>query len=174
MVLKSEVKYCDKCNSTQTFKTYRFPRAGKPSIESRCMKCQSNTRTAHRRKHPRRSWAISSLGNHIQAGYISKITVNDLYKLACKTTNCKYCDTTLIYMNKGKMCYDSATLDRRNNEQIIRLDNIDIICCRCNKAKGDMTEVEFINYCNNIFNHAVKYQPNLYYVEEVFISNVSM
>lgn len=44
----------------------------------------------------------------------------------------------------------SPTLDRLDNEQIIRSDNILILCYQCNATKRDRTLKEFLDYCRAV------------------------
>jgi len=50
-------------------------------------------------------------------------------------------------MNNG-----SPTLDRLDNEGVIRNDNILILCYQCNATKRDRTLKEFLDYCRAVTN----------------------
>ena len=68
------------------------------------------------------------------------------------TTHCPYCGVELDWQRGlGKGGRDSSpSLDRINNEKELRLDNIEIICHRCNSTKYNRTKKEFIDYCIKI------------------------
>jgi len=48
------------------------------------------------------------------------------------------------------MVSTSPTLDRVNNEDVIRKDNILILCYKCNATKRDRTLEEFVGYCSAV------------------------
>jgi len=52
--------------------------------------------------------------------------------------------------NKGHMHNKSPTLDRLDNEKVIRRDNVLILCYQCNATKRDRTLNEFLDYCRAI------------------------
>lgn len=79
-------------------------------------------------------WAYKTLHAHKQFKYIINITVDELVKLVNSTNFCKYCGIQLNWCG-GKRSLNSPDLDRRYNENIISIDNIDIICASCNRSK---------------------------------------
>jgi len=44
----------------------------------------------------------------------------------------------------------SPTLDRLDNENVIKRDNVLILCYQCNATKRDRTLREFLDYCRAI------------------------
>ena len=44
----------------------------------------------------------------------------------------------------------SPTLDRLDNEKVIRTDNVLILCYQCNATKRDRTLKEFLEYCRAV------------------------
>ena len=44
----------------------------------------------------------------------------------------------------------SPTLDRLDNENVIRSDNVLVLCYQCNATKRDRTLSEFFDYCNAV------------------------
>ena len=54
----------------------------------------------------------------------------------------------------------SPTLDRLDNENVIRSDNILILCYQRNATKRDRTLEEFLDYCNAV---AKKFHSHLEY-----------
>lgn len=104
-------------------------------------------RNVHRR------WAYGVLGKHKERGFKINITINKLVDLALRAKHCSYCNIGLKYRNKvhgGRR--DSASLDRIGNTKNINLNNIQIICMRCNATKHDRTHAEFMDYCTMISN----------------------
>jgi len=64
------------------------------------------------------------------------------------TTHCPICGVKLA-TTLGK-CNESPSLDRIDNENEIRSDNVWIICNRCNSLKRDMTMREYIEHSRMI------------------------
>jgi 5-methylcytosine-specific restriction endonuclease McrA len=73
-----------------------------------------------------------------------------LETLAKASTYCPYCGTELGWIKARVDRSDIPTLDRIDNENEVRIDNIEIICNRCNRAKGNMTKNEFIQFCRMV------------------------
>ena len=80
------------------------------------------------------------------------MTPFELYELASRVDACVFCGCQLDWQlgSKGSMKNNSPTLDRIDNEDVIRRDNILIICYRCNATKRDRTLKEFIDYCQSV------------------------
>jgi hypothetical protein len=90
------------------------------------------------------------------------MTSKELYLLASKTELCFICQTRLNWQlgNKGHMNNKSPTLDRLDNGNVIRSENILILCYQCNATKRDRTLEEFVDYCKEI---AKKFHSHLEY-----------
>lgn len=100
-------------------------------------------------------FASSTFNDHKRYDkYILNITKDEINHLAMNTHKCIYCNVELNYNrgNKHKTEPNSPSLDRINNENIINIKNIQIICHRCNTIKHDMSHNEFVIYCKNIAN----------------------
>jgi hypothetical protein len=57
---------------------------------------------------------------------------------------------------KGKASWESPSVDRLSNSDILTVNNIQIICRRCNTTKLDRTMEEFVDYCKMV---AKKFNP---------------
>jgi hypothetical protein len=53
-------------------------------------------------------------------------------------------------VGRGMTGSDSPSLDRRNNERNIRLDNVDIISHEANAWKGNRTQVGYIQHAKDL------------------------
>ena len=105
----------------------------------------------HREARRYIEWAISSLKCHKNRGFEIDISASELVEIAMITPHCPLCGVTLFWEpNPGKTRYESPSLDRINNENFIRKDNINIICVRCNATKGSRPLHEFIAYCKTV------------------------
>lgn len=101
-------------------------------------------------EHPHKAWAASTLHDHRIKGMITEISTKELEDIAIHVRYCEYCDKELIYRNKGGQCEASASLDRIDNENIIRADNIKIVCNECNSTKRTRSFEDFVLYCKKI------------------------
>ncbi len=80
------------------------------------------------------------------------MTSEELYQVALHTELCFICGSQIDWElgNKGHMHNRSPTLDRVDNEDVIRIDNILILCYKCNATKRDRTLKEFLDYCRAV------------------------
>ena len=105
----------------------------------------------YRLKHRRGSWARATLSRHRHKGYITEITSSELTEIARRTEHCYYCGCEFDWDPKhGKCLPNSPSMDRIDNDQIIRKTNIRIICHSCNTTKLDRTHEEFVEYCKTV------------------------
>ena len=101
-----------------------------------------------KKNNPRRAWAIVTIGSHKYKNYTIEFDLNYLHAVAEKTDYCKLCGRKLIW-GDSKSTISSPTLDRMNNEPIMRKDNTWILCNGCNGAKRTMTLQEYKIYLKN-------------------------
>jgi hypothetical protein len=123
---------CLKCNKSLSIDNFY---EGK-NICKECLK-------EYKIKNRKREWALGTLRNHRKKGNEILINVDQLEELAEETTHCKYCGRKLQWERFKGFTDAVPTLDRINNENIISIDNIDIICHNCNSAKGKLNINEF-------------------------------
>lgn len=102
------------------------------------------------KRHPISIWVRHTLYAHKQKGCKVLISSGYLRVLVQYSPECYYCGVKLAF-REGKFKRNSATLDRVNNEMVIRKENIRIICRACNTTKYDRTHEEFVRYCREIF-----------------------
>jgi hypothetical protein len=104
-------------------------------------------------KHPRHNWANTVIHSHRARGIDVRLSYEELIAFAETKDRCAYCETPLNWnygTKKGRVQYNSPTADRINNERFLDLNNIRIVCYRCNMTKGEGTMDEFISYCKRI------------------------
>jgi len=79
--------------------------------------------------------------------FIVELTVEQLYAIAVKTRRCPLCGCVLDYQ-RGTHCRktNGASLDRKDNENVVTKDNVWVICSMCNTTKSNRTLDEFIEY----------------------------
>ncbi len=157
-------RICNRCKKELPFSDFYSPPSG---TRYSCKKCdiaysrQYNLthpefRKRYEReyalKNPRRRWAHACLGGHRRRGITVEMTSKELFQLASRTDSCFICGCQLDWQlrNKGKMKKDSPTLDRLDNERVIRKENVAILCYRCNATKRDRTLKRFVEYCDAV------------------------
>lgn len=146
-----ETKKCTLCGKVLPIEDFPIRTVrGKKVRRPRCRTCHNKDSSEWQSNNYHRHWANATLKNHNKK-YIVSITRTELTERAKTTTYCELCGKELIW-NTGKkhISHNSPTLDRKNNEQHMTLDNTLIICNACNKAKSNMKFDEFINMCKRI------------------------
>lgn len=159
--------WCKECESKNGIKYYQNPENHdrickrqaeynqKPENRDRIRKYNVEYRIEYNQKpeNLKRLWANSSISGHRRKGYEINITTDELEAMAKNTTSCKYCGQHLNYNRgdkNGKPQSSSPTLDSINNIKSLSIDNVQIICMRCNVTKSDRTHAEFVEYCKTI------------------------
>lgn len=101
---------------------------------------------ARRDRDPIHVFVLTTLAKHIREGKILEITSEQVEDLCKSTKECKICGTMIQY-GAPPRTPGLPSLDRINNEKVMTMKNIQIICARCNYSKADRSMEEFINYC---------------------------
>jgi len=104
-------------------------------------------------KHPRVYWVKATFNNHQRRGYLMMFSREDLVNMARNTDECNICGQKLNWLKEGKngkKVFNSPSLDRINNDKVLTIHNIQIVCDRCNTSKQSRTMKEFIRYCSFI------------------------
>ena len=94
-------------------------------------------------------WARATIATHKHRGYTVLINIDDLISLAKETTRCSICNRILSWSN-NVVGNTSPSIDRIDNENIMRMDNTQIVCHQCNRNKSSMSMREFIHYCKTV------------------------
>ena len=106
------------------------------------------------RANPKRAWSRSTLYKHkFRGAFDIKITIDELEHFIKDTEHCDLCKVPLDWSRGtkgGKILYNSPTLDRKNNEHFIALDNIMILCHRCNSGKNEDSVEEYVERCKRV------------------------
>jgi hypothetical protein len=119
-------------------------------------KREYNTKNSGRRReynetNRRRVWATRTLSMHRRKGLIVEISIDELHNLANKTNHCSICERELVWKaGHKKSIRASPTLDRIDNELLMRIGNVWIVCHRCNTIKGELTMKEYVEHCKMV------------------------
>lgn len=170
MSLESFVtRKCCKCQSVLPIDSFHRDRRKALGRSYSCKECRNKqVRDSYQRRsielkkrarefrkvNPWYCWAYDSIRGHKQKrlGLTVQIDVKWLTELARRTTNCRICGQELLYLNQGRHGRGSSpSLDRINNESVLRPDNVQIICFSCNMTKWQRTMEEFIRYCGSVW-----------------------
>ena len=149
---------CRLCETDKPLNDFSKLSTSKTGYRNYCKECNVERVRNWERLNPKKAWASDTLKKHRARGHNIIITTKELYSKIKHITNCEICGDELdwrLRCGKGTLDQYSPTLDRINNEKDIKLDNIFILCHRCNMSKGVMPFNTFIEYCSKI---AEKYQ----------------
>jgi len=148
-----KTKKCTKCGETKSTVEFSPHKRTRDGLDSWCRNCKNVATKKYRIEHPHLQWATDTVHNHKKRGFKVHFTIAQLTAIAKVTKRCYICHRELDFSwgTKGKkIVKGSPTLDRINNETDVTLDNIAILCHRCNGAKHTMTMDEFIDYCKRV------------------------
>lgn len=157
------LKMCSSCRERNREQLKEFYRKHKERGLCRCGNTRSGSYLACDRcmeadilrvnKNPHRKWASGTLSRHRKSKYVVNITTDELAEIAKNCTCCKYCGTELNWKFGDKnrvVVMNSPSLDRIDNGNELSLENVQIICHKCNSRKYNDTEKEFIAFCNRV------------------------
>lgn len=101
----------------------------------------------------KRAWCSNTRCQHKKDGYIIEFSTKELYDKIKDIENCEICNNKLDWTrgNKQTVKRNSPSLDRKENEVIMKLNNVHVVCHRCNATKRDRNMKEFIEYCKEIY-----------------------
>jgi hypothetical protein len=159
----TKTKRCTKCREVKELSEFTNKETGKQGKAPHCKKCMNaqhkeyynahikeNSVRGRRwdKQHPERRWAISSIHSHKKRRSCKiEMTLDELADIAERTKTCEYCGNELIYIDTKGNKNNWPSLDRINNKMPITKQNAEIICYRCNTAKSDRTQKEFVDHC---------------------------
>jgi hypothetical protein len=99
-----------------------------------------------KQKNPKYSWAHTTRDKHKRNGYDVKFTTKELVNFIKDIKVCPYCGTEFDFsVNPNKSLSQRPTLDRIDNEQIMTLKNIQVLCHSCNTMKGQFPHNKFLD-----------------------------
>jgi len=145
-------KICQCCKDDKPINAFNACKNRKDKHATICKECVKKQRKYERCHTDKfKLWTIGTVCSHKRNGFEISFAKKELLLLAKKTSICHICGCELDWdIGKGKPQDNSPSLDRINNEKDMHMDNIQIICWRCNRLKRAMTMEEFYAYCRNI------------------------
>lgn len=153
-------KYCSSCRETKGRAAFNKDARTIDGYATRCRECMNKYhelfRHSYKEQHPQAFRARATINNHRIKGIDIKVSREELEKLF-ETTHCPICgcefDKTRTISNGN-----SPSLDRLNNENELRIDNVWVICKKCNITKSNRTMKEFYDYCKTV---VIKFEESL-------------
>lgn len=151
---------CSRCGRELDSSMFYKDKTVKTGIQRYCKYCVAiNARESYKRMKGTkdiarkiRRWARDTIGKHRHNGFDVRFSIDELYIAALGTDTCSICGKHLNWFEdkQGFKCRDTPTVDRIDNENIMTIDNIQIVCFDCNRMKGDKTMEELITQCRLI------------------------
>ena len=140
--MTEEMKTCTKCSRVLPISSFYAT-----NKNARCKECFKLYVSENRKRY----WANQTLKSHRHKGFEILITTDELIDIAEQTSTCKWCGRKLQWENGLGNTGLNPTLDRKNNEHHIGIENVAIICHTCNTSKGRQSEKEFKQYIKRMY-----------------------
>ena len=142
-------KVCSKCECTKLVREFSKNKLKHDGLNAWCKQCmktycneyhQNNydkeisvaRSTKMRKQNPCRYRASITLNNHKRNGYIINVSIDEVERLYRNIEICPICGCILTHDLGVGQRQTASSLDRKNNETELRIDNIWIICHKCN------------------------------------------
>lgn len=93
------------------------------------------------------NWANRTIRDHIRRGYIINFSKNKLLNLYSQTPCCPICGCE---MGRGESMSNLPSMDRIDNKTELFIDDVWVICHKCNTTKSDLTLIEFKEYADKV------------------------
>ena len=158
------MKICKWCNCKKSIDDFSIDKRNKDLHNGVCKECLIGYRKNYykcnktriitnnkkwSRENPIRIRALNTIKHHSNKNNIINISVDEVVDLLEKSVYCPICGQKFTSTINGHQ-RNAPSLDRLNNEKELRVDNVWVICRKCNSTKLDRTMKEFYEYCNNV------------------------
>jgi len=145
---KDGYRFCARCHQEKLMSEFSKSKNKKFGLECYCKKCHNERSKIRKNKNRQYYWAHKSILSHSKK-FIVKIKTKELENLAKQTIKCNFCKKDLGW-NNIKFEDNSLTLDRLDNGNFLTLENVLIICRKCNTTKLNRSLEEFKDYMKDI------------------------
>lgn len=108
-----------------------------------------------------RDFSFRALAHKRRKGYVIEMTADDIIKKCNETQNCPWCGVELDWYGTINNQSRRPTLDRVNNENVIRPDNTQILCSKCNVTKQNRNMKELLDCLTKGIEFCNKYLTSL-------------
>jgi len=162
--IQPKTKICTVCKKRKSITKFYKRNDRRIGYHSRCKQCADKLHVEwvknnplqnldNNRKwkisNPKRYWCNKTINHHKDYGIKVEITTIELLNYIKDIDNCELCGKEISWYNT-KTSLNSPTMDRINNEDVIDISNIMLICHQCNTTKNVRTLKEFYEYCELI------------------------
>jgi len=162
-----KTKFCKKCKKEKDISEFSKYKRAKDGLYYQCKECnkeyskeyyEKNKERIKKRelkrinKNPKKLWCQQTINGHKYRGYEVLFNWQELYLIVEKSEYCLFCNNLLDWSFGNRHSDNSPTLDRTNNDNVLTLRNIQILCRKCNTTKYNRTMKQFIEYCKMITN----------------------
>lgn len=169
----SHAKYKCRCHCGNEFNSF-----GTNLKRGLTTSCGCSKKVPHNRIEDRRKVVLNSLysrmprrHNQIGSGEIFDLDKEFFYKLS--ESNCFYCGgppsnrekDTAIHIDGERLVIPYQGIDRIDSNRGYLKSNSIPCCARCNKAKNDMTYIQFANWITRVYKHFIE---NDQYLRHIF------
>ncbi len=147
-----KMQKCRKCGQVKPLKDFVKDRRLKSGYTKICKQCKRDAAREAVDRDPVRAFAINTLKNHKRRGCEIEVSPEDIIKKAKTREFCPICGRKILWnpAERSLNRMQSPSLDRVNGEKVIRHDNYEIMCVRCNMAMGDGNYRDLINWCIDV------------------------
>ena len=143
---------CYICNEVKSIDNFHNDKHQSGGKHYHCKECSKILSKKWQFQNPIKYWCRYVLHNHRNKGFDIRIDKSELEELAIQTTHCPICNVPFTYNNgtNGRQRTNSPSLDRIDNEDILTIDNVWIICLGCNTTKYNKSMKQFVEYCSMV------------------------
>jgi len=100
-----------------------------------------------------KAWVVRSFCGHKKRGFVVDISVNDLIERAENTNECPRCGVKFDWKNGRHLKnWQMPCIACLTHNQTLTLENIEIICKKCNTQQNNDSLEEFFSYCRQFIN----------------------
>ncbi len=136
------MRVCNSCKTAQPLENFWKQAASKDKIQLCCKSCAARTNKNQRERNYHKFWAAAAIGSHRARGIEVTLGRDELAALGQAADNCPRCGTVLKWRT-GRLCPESPTLDRIDNDKGLIPGNVQIACLRCNSSKGQLSMQQY-------------------------------
>lgn len=137
------MRICNSCRKELLPEEFWRQRASKDGLSLCCKDCAARTNRRQRQRNYHTFWAASVLASHKKRGVDISIDRDTLAKIALKTPSCPRCNSLPKWESGQGLCSNSPTVDRIDNNLGLTAENSEIVCLRCNAAKGQYSMTDY-------------------------------
>lgn len=158
-------KQCSSCKKLLDNSSFYNDKSTPSGLSSACKSCNKNIMKNFRKNNPdivikRREkykeslgpylyWARSSINHHKRQNSEICFSAEDLAEFSKNKISCPWCKIELSW-GSNTLMNSTPSLENLNLKKVLQLDDIEIVCFKCNTSKSDRTLSDYIEYIEKI------------------------